>query len=344
MNNQEDTVDRSMLHWHPGTMHDSRGVVLVLVLAVVSLFTVMVVNFSADQSLDIEFAYHFRDSLQAEYLARAGVEAAVALLAQDDPTYDAQDEDWASFSEYLLAASAYLEGLSFSGTLTDESSKIDINSIVKADGTRDEFRIQELKRLFYILEIDITQPELADLMDALVDWLDPDAETAFGAENPYYESLESPYVCKDGPMDSIEEILLVRGMKPGYFYGTDDREGIKAFITVDTKGMINLNTASDEVIFSIVPEGFNPDDVLNTILEFRPITPENLQSCMEAIGFSASADLAEVKWIKDKVLSIASARFSARIRGIMPSGAMVNIHAVLDRSKGKPEIVYYRIY
>ncbi|TFG92315.1 MAG: hypothetical protein E4H15_03990 [Syntrophobacterales bacterium] len=169
---------------------DSRGVVLLLVLSMVAILTVMVVNFSADQGLDIELAYNFRDSLQAQYIARAGIEAAIVMLNNDDPAYDSADEEWGSFSDYAMAASAFLEGPVFTGTLADESSKIDINSLI-TEGQQ-EFRVLQFKRLFELLEIDITNEELEDLVNAVIDWLDKDSETTFGAEDDYYESLEVP--------------------------------------------------------------------------------------------------------------------------------------------------------
>jgi type II secretory pathway component PulK len=66
-------------------LRDRKGVVLILVLAMVAMFTAMIVTFSADESLDIELAYNFRDSVQAQFVARSGVDAAVAILAEDDP-------------------------------------------------------------------------------------------------------------------------------------------------------------------------------------------------------------------------------------------------------------------
>ena len=66
-------------------------------------------------------------------LGSAGVEAAMSMLAEDDNEYDADDEDWAKFSEYMMVASASLEGMTIQGNITDECSKLDINSLVELD-------------------------------------------------------------------------------------------------------------------------------------------------------------------------------------------------------------------
>ena len=325
----------------PGVLGNRRGLVLVLVLSMVALLTVMVVEFSSQRGLDIELAYNFRDSLQAQYLARAGVEAAMALIADDDPRYDAEDEDWASFAEYLLAASVYLEGPSFSGTITDESSRIDLNALVSSAGVADEFRVAQLRRLFTLLEIDIGPEELDDLLNALVDWLDPDSETTFGAERGYYAALEEPYACKDGPMDSPEEILLVAGMEPEYYYGTQDYEGIRDYVTTGTGGKINLNTASETVLLSL-SDNITPDMVA-AFQECIPLKgPEEVLACIETAGFNAvpAEELTRIK----EMITIVSPRFAVEVKGLMPTGAVVNIRALLDRTDKRPSIVYYRIY
>ncbi len=315
---------------------DKRGVVLILVLSMVALFTAMIVNFTADEGLDIELAYNFKDSLQAQYIARAGVEAAAVILSEDDARYDSLDEQWADFAEYAIASSSYLEGAQFTGTITDEFSKVDLNSLANQD--QREFRVAQFKRLFTVLNIDITDDELDDLTKALIDWLDADSETTFGAEDEYYQSLEPPYQCKNGPMDSPEEILLVKGMKNEYFYGTENHEGIRNYVTVGTGTKVNINTASETVLMSL-SERFT-EEVVNSIIACRPFT-ETTYDCIRGIDLNDGS--AESTWIKN-TLSVKSTRFLVDVKGIMPSGALVNVKTVMERINNKPRIVYYRIY
>jgi len=317
-------------------LKDNKGVVLIIVLSMIVLFTVMVTDFSSNQGLDIELAYNFRDSLQAQYLAQAGVEAALVLLKEDDVEYDSSDEDWGNFSEYALVASMSLEGLGFSGTLKDESSMIDLNALIK-EGEQ-EFRVLQFKRLFDLLAIDITEGELDDLVNAIIDWIDEDDETVFGAEADYYDSLERPYICKNGPMDTSEEILLVKGMKREYFYGAEDYEGIRKYVTVGTSGIINLNTASDKVLMSI--SDLFDQDVVDSIDECRPFTEEKFD-CIQGMDFSDPSE--EMNWIK-KVIGIKSSRFCVDVKGVMPTGAQLNIKSIIERINNEPRIVYYKIY
>ncbi len=322
-------------------LKDKQGAVLLLVLATVALFTVMVVNFSADQGLDIELAYNFRDSAQAQYIARSGIEAAKAILEKDDKAYDSEDEEWGEFPEYAIAASGYLDGPVFTGVLTDESGKFDLNALgIQGEQGNQAFRQAQFIRLLDVLDIDMNESEKKELADSVKDWVDKDdEETESGAENEYYQSLDHPYECKNAPMDSPEEILLVKGMKPEYYYGTENHEGLGKYVTAGKGGKININTASDAVLMSI-SESIT-EDVVEEIKDCRPFMQESFE-CIRSLNFSDTSD--DMKWIKSAI-GINSSRFCADMKGSMPSGAQVNIKAILERNNSDSvRIVYYKIY
>ena len=320
-------------------LKDKRGVVLILVLSMIALFSAMIITFSSDEGLDIELAYNFHDSIQAQYIALAGVEAAKVILEQDDPGHDSLDEQWAEFPAYAATASGYLNGAQLTGTITDECSKFDLNSLAIKDN-HTELRKLQFQRLFTLQNIDITQEELDDLTNCIIDWLDPDSEvTMGGAEDEYYLSLEPPYHSKNAPMDSIEEILLVKGMKSEYFFGTENYDGLATYVTVGTGGKININTAS-EMVLKGISEHFN-DDVVSSIIACRPFTTQNF-SCVQGLNLADGSD--ESNWIKNNVLVVKSSRFSVEVKGVMPSGAQVNVKSVLERINNNARIVYYRIH
>jgi general secretion pathway protein K len=321
----------------PPVLKDEGGVVLLLVLATIALFTVMVVTFSADESLDLQLAYNFRDSMQAQYIARSGIEAAVALLKKDDAAYDSTDEDWGNFNEYAMGASQYLGTNNITGSITDECGKFDLNTLATTD---DQLRrIAQFKNLFKALEIDISDADLNDLAYAVRDWVDADSDDGGnGAEEKYYQTLESPYHCKNSPMDSPEEILLVKGMKAEYYYGTENYKGIRDYVTVGTGGGININTASDVVLRSIAT-GMDDERVLDKIKSGRPWKTRQANWC-PLLGIVAGDDSA---WI-NKILTNTSTRFRADMKGALQSGAEMNIMANLQRVQNDVKIVYYKIY
>jgi len=68
-----------------------------------------------------------------------------------------------------------------------------------------------------------------DVADAILDWLDEDEEPRpMGAEfDDYYLHLPTPYKPANGPIESIEQLLLVRGVTPQLLFGYDEnRNGV----------------------------------------------------------------------------------------------------------------------
>src|SRR5262249_34687281 len=83
----------------------------------------------------------------------------------------------------------------------DESGKINLNALVALDSSG-QIAHDVLLKL----------PNMTDeIADAIIDWIDADDEPrANGAEKDYYTGLSPGYRCKNGPLDTLEELLLVR--------------------------------------------------------------------------------------------------------------------------------------
>ncbi len=63
-----------------------------------------------------------------------------------------------------------------------------------------------------------------DVADAILDFIDEDDDPRpLGAEFPdYYSQLQPPYKPPNGPLQSIEQLLLVRGVTPARLFGYDE--------------------------------------------------------------------------------------------------------------------------
>ncbi|MCA9187036.1 MAG: general secretion pathway protein GspK [Planctomycetales bacterium] len=60
------------------------------------------------------------------------------------------------------------------------------------------------------------------IADAIMDWLDDDDEPReFGAEIEYYSALPTPYEPTNGPFESVEQLMLVKGVTPQLLFGSD---------------------------------------------------------------------------------------------------------------------------
>ena len=84
-----------------------------------------------------------------------------------------------------------------------------------------------------------------DIADAILDWIDTDDEMReFGAESDYYSTLVPGYAPKNGPLDSIDELLLVRDVTPSLLYGVDaNRNNHADSMEPDSQGLIDVDNS-----------------------------------------------------------------------------------------------------
>jgi general secretion pathway protein K len=105
------------------------------------------------------------------------------------------------------------------------------------------------------------QDEVTDtIVDSILDWKDADDLLRLhGAESDYYLSLPNPYKAKNANFDTLEELLLVKGMSYEIFLGKEGEKGLVNFITINSNmSVINVNAAPREVLTAvpgITPEG-----------------------------------------------------------------------------------------
>ena len=62
----------------------------------------------------------------------------------------------------------------------------------------------------------------AELAASIIDWRDSDSEvTTGGAEDEYYLLQSNAYHCKNAPLETVDEILLIKGASEELLYGED---------------------------------------------------------------------------------------------------------------------------
>ncbi len=159
------------------------------------------------------------------------------------------------------------EDATMRGSISDEYGKINLNALldISQDTPKERPFVVEALRAFFRDRTDDSEKAADMIVDSILDWVDyndDDQEHTEGAENDYYNGLESPFPCKNGPMDTIEELLLIKGMTPDIYFGDPEREQLplSEYLTVhgDWLGRVNINTALPEVIASFMaanPQG-----------------------------------------------------------------------------------------
>ncbi|HHT9109807.1 MAG TPA: general secretion pathway protein GspK [Candidatus Brocadiaceae bacterium] len=136
--------------------------------------------------------------------------------------------------------------------ISDENGKININKL--NDLTRPNF-------IKFLTTYHLDEMTAETITDSILDWIDPDDfHHANGAEKDYYVGLPEPYEPKNGPLDTIEELALVKGVIPQIYEMIRDR------VTIYGEGKININFATKEVL-CFIP--LITSDIADAIIEFR---------------------------------------------------------------------------
>ncbi|MEQ1795481.1 MAG: type II secretion system minor pseudopilin GspK, partial [Nitrospira sp.] len=228
---------------------DERGVALLLALLVLALLVALILEFDGEARREYRDAAAFRDSFKSQTLTRAAIQAVRAVLQQDfikdkkaGEAYDAPTDLWAMPIKDYAIGDGFL-----SAQIEDEQGKINLNELAgtAGDELQKKKKIQRFKRLFELLQLS------PDLIDALVDWVDPDEnQEPAGAESGYYQSQRQAYRAANAPLRGLGDLRLIKGFTPEIV----DR--LSRYVTVfPAEGglLVNLNTADLLVIQSLDP-------------------------------------------------------------------------------------------
>src|SRR5205085_6542254 len=128
--------------------------------------------------------------------------------------------------------------------MTDESGKINVNALLALDSTGKVLHDALMKL-----------PNMTDdIAWSIVDWIDSnDEQSPGGAEDEYYMQQNPPYHCKNGPLDSVEELLLVKGVTPALLFGTDRNRNGKLDPGEDDGTGFSLGWAAYLTVYSREP-------------------------------------------------------------------------------------------
>jgi hypothetical protein len=173
-----------------------------------------------------------------------------AQLANDHP-------DVFTRGRFTILCPAQLAGL-YNGVrygLENESAKLNLHTLL-VEGVESDARLR-------LLMLPGMRPEIAD---AILDWLDADSmPREYGAEQEYYMGLDPPYMPRNGPIGSLDELLQVRGITPELLYGLDRNRNLfveedelprGALLEVDnTEGAMNRGWSAYLTITSVEAVG-----------------------------------------------------------------------------------------
>ena len=232
------------------------GAALILALLMITILVVFVMETMRAMQVEGAGVRYFQDGIRAEALAKSGVNIAISLLKNDlvENEVDHIGEPWALLPKPDALPVDLSEAGTLEGRVEDETGKFPINYLVDEEGKVQEVHQQVLTRLLTNAPFEMEAEEAQGVVMAIRDWLDKDDEPAgeFGGETDYYQSLEQPYECKNGPLTSLAELQLIRGVSEALYLGKEENPGLKDLLTVYSDGKINVNTAGPLVLQALV--------------------------------------------------------------------------------------------
>ncbi|MFA5354102.1 MAG: hypothetical protein WC291_07720 [Thermodesulfovibrionales bacterium] len=234
------------------------GIALIMVLWVITLLMAIVLSFSFSTRTTTSTALAFREGMEARFVAESGIQRGIMEVFyrrqnMNQPLVEGEEGIWkvdGTLNGFIIGS-----GECFVRVM-DESGKVDINRATDVI----------LKNLF--LNLGIQEDQVNIIVDSIMDWKDEDnLHRLSGAEDEYYMSLPRPYRAKNSSFDTIEELLLVRGITPAILYGEGKRRGVIDFLTVSSgTDKINPSAAPREALMAI--PGMSPE-IADSIIELR---------------------------------------------------------------------------
>ena len=274
-----------------------RGSALIIVLWVIALLSVLIGGFAYDMHIEAKIVSYVRKKLKAEYLAKAGIEYAQALLSHSTEVKGKTDSEDMRSKWWYTSAKRLRQGYSITGlneVLGEGSFSLDIlpePALRNINALKDD----DWERIFKLTGV----PEdlWPSLIDCFNDWRDPDDQPNLdGAEtDDYYSRLDPPYKARGhssrppgmtssttrtatstpvassnrtataaglANLDTVEELLLIKGFTHAILYGGYVEEGetnsvymsgIADLLTAipETGEQVNINAASKRVLMTL---------------------------------------------------------------------------------------------
>ena len=267
-----------------------RGIALISVLWVLVLLTAIVGEFAYSMRTEVNITRNFKEATQAYYIAHSGLmRSVVELLANTAKSKNPEFADEVAADRVWRVNVPILPERFGAGEFTvqidNTAGMIDLNTASE----------NLLKLMVNALDIDDGDKEV--IVDSILDWRDSDDfHRLNGAESRYYQSLPDPYACKNADFDTVEELLLVRGIRPELFY-----KNLKSIVTITpaSDATLTANGRSSSGAAPATADQININAAPRQLLEALPqITPQQVQNLVD---YRKDRDLISIEEIQNLI-------------------------------------------
>lgn len=247
------------------------GFALLAVMLVLALLGVVVAELAFSMRLEASMVRSYKETVLATHLAEAAVEQAIREVLSGAQIQALDENGQMVFYRTgvgqptptlvppLTRERVPLGPGQFSYRITDEESRLNVNLAPP----------ERVDRLLAALDLEKRDRDV--ITDSLQDWKDANDEHRLnGAESEdYYLKLPVPYRARNGNLQDVAELLQVRGVTPGLYFGKPDRPGLGELVTVFGRNTVNINTAPPAVLKAL---NLSEAEIAD-IVQSRPRTP-----------------------------------------------------------------------
>lgn len=295
------------------------GSVLLLVILILTLISVMVLSWAQEWRTELKLASNFGEAHKCQRLAEAGiyyalgklVTAKTAEMSGMNPIAPQAQRDsgplWQGDQQPHVLE---LPDGTAEVRIGDEGGKINLNLA------------PEPLLLNFFTVMGLPEPQVRIMVDSIQDWRTQGSyPRLYGAKSAYYLSLDPPYVAKNGPFETVEELAWVRG-----FEGSPLIPQLSRWLTVRSaeEGGINLNTAPLEVLLAM---GFARDTALNILATRQAMPLQNFQEMPQTGGNLLLGQGAQMSFRSSPFFTITSTGMVKKNSGRQTMRATVRLDA-----------------
>ena len=236
----------------------TNGTALLVSLWTLIILALIITSFAFQVSIEGMLISRKKKQFHAEMLARSGIDYAKSIIEQNHRARELEIESMDEDPDGFMQSALYVKrGLPTTSTITLTNTGSFSVTIESAENGRN-INLLERAQWIEIFEMaNIPSTDWDSLVDCLEDWIDEgDLHGLNGAESddPFY--IEQGYPVKNGLLNSVEELLLIKHWNEDILYGkpadefSDAIYGIADLLTVWGDGKVNLNSASTNLLLS----------------------------------------------------------------------------------------------
>jgi len=303
-----------------GTRHQQQGLALITAVLVVAIVATVATTLALGEQVWFRQAQNMNNRAQAESLRRGALSYATILLARDTNQTDHLGEPWAKPLPPLPVEDGMI-----AFAVSDAQGRFNLNNLVRA-GAPSPPDIAMFRSLLTSQGLD------PGLSDALLDWLDQNTTVDYpgGAEDIEYLSLPQPYRSANQPLQSVDELRLVKG------FTAKAVEKLRPYITaLPVPTAVNVNTAPDQVLAALFTNPPAPA-VLQSLLDSRVNQPfDSTAKFLEKLPPGTSSPPASLYDVKTGYFLVTIDIRYGRLQR--------RTEALIARTSGKATVLWHRL-